>query len=100
MTYEARGSGCVLLVSDAAGAVCDPGSDGLVHAAGDVATLAGHMSLLHENRPLLEKLRAASLRGAPEITWRAAGTRLLEVYRHTMDEADRPTITEARGCPV
>jgi glycosyltransferase involved in cell wall biosynthesis len=96
VTYEARGSGCVLLVSDAAGAVCNSGEDGLVHAVGDVAALARHMSLLHENHPLMEKLRTASLRGAPEITWKAAGARLLEVYQRTIDEAGKPVFSEAQ----
>ena len=42
VTSEARGSGCVLLVSDAAGAICQHGVNALVHAAGDVETLSGH----------------------------------------------------------
>ena len=36
VTFEAQGSGCVLCVSDAAGADCRPGLDALVHPAGDV----------------------------------------------------------------
>jgi len=50
VTYEARGSGCVLLVSDAAGAVCKHMENALVHPAGDVAELAKHISMLHEDR--------------------------------------------------
>ena len=34
VTYDARGSGCVLLVSDAAGASCTHGENALVHSGG------------------------------------------------------------------
>jgi len=84
VTYEARGSGCVLLVSEAAGAPCRHMENGLVHAPGDVATLAEHITRLHEDRTLLARLRAASLNTANEITWMAAGRRLLDVYREVL----------------
>src|SRR6185312_14086012 len=61
VTSEARGSGCVLVVSDAAGAICRHMRDALVHRVGDVAVLAAHLTLLHDDRALLERLRAASL---------------------------------------
>lgn len=81
VTYDARGSGCVLLVSDASGAVCTHMHDALVHKAGDPTTLADHLTLLDRDRKLLERLRAASLATAPELTWRAAGARLYQAYR-------------------
>jgi glycosyltransferase involved in cell wall biosynthesis len=84
VTSEARGSGCVLLVSDAAGAVCRHMETGLIHHVGDVEALTQHITTLHEDRTLLERLRAASLRAAPEITWTAAGRILLNVYRETI----------------
>jgi glycosyltransferase involved in cell wall biosynthesis len=84
VTYEARGSGCVLLVSDAAGAVCTHMEDALVHPAADVPALTKHMSLLNEDRRLLAKLREASLSTRDEITWKAAGRRLVEVYAETV----------------
>jgi glycosyltransferase involved in cell wall biosynthesis len=84
VTAEARGSGCVLLVSDAAGAICKHLQDSLVHSVGDVATLSRHMTLLHEDRAFLEKLRTASLRSVGDITWTAAGVKLLDVYRHAI----------------
>jgi glycosyltransferase involved in cell wall biosynthesis len=84
VTSEARACGCVLLVSDAAGAHCVHMRSGLVHQARDVGTLAHHMTLLYEDRALLEKLRAASLEMIPEITWTAAGEQLLKVYRETL----------------
>lgn len=85
VTYEARASGCVLLVSEAAGAVCKSGENALVHKVGDVAALAQHISLLHDNAALLEKLRAASLQTVDQITWTAAGMRLLQVYRDVLN---------------
>jgi glycosyltransferase involved in cell wall biosynthesis len=86
VTAEARGSGCVLVVSDAAGANCEHMVNALVHCAGDLETLKQHLSLLHEDRSLLERLRAASLSSAHEITWTAAGVRLHEVYRKVIAE--------------
>jgi glycosyltransferase involved in cell wall biosynthesis len=81
VTSEARGSGCVLLVSEAAGAICRHLEDALVHRVGDVDTLAQHLTLVYEDRALLEKLRAASLSTVHEITWKAAGLKLLNAYR-------------------
>jgi glycosyltransferase involved in cell wall biosynthesis len=84
VTSDARASGCVLLVSEAAGASCQHMENALVHHVGDVETLTQHITMLDENRTLLERLRAASLAAAPEITWTAAGAKLLEVYRETI----------------
>jgi glycosyltransferase involved in cell wall biosynthesis len=84
VTSEARGSGCVLLVSDAAGATCNHMENALVHRAGDVAALAQHLTMLDQNRDFLERLRTASLSTIGEITWTAAGRRLLDVYRETI----------------
>jgi len=81
VTFEARGSGCVLLVSEATGAVCKNMENGLIHRVGDVTTLAYHMSLLNTDRFLLQRLRASSLSTAHELTWSAAGHKLLGVYR-------------------
>jgi len=80
VTLEARGSGCVLLVSEAAGAICKHMENALVHQVGDVAALSEHITLLHENRALLEKLRANSANTAATITWAAAGKKLFGVY--------------------
>jgi glycosyltransferase involved in cell wall biosynthesis len=83
-TAEARGSGCVLLVSEAAGAICQHGENALVHPVGDVETLSQHITSLHQDRTLLEKLRAASLNTVNEITWTSAGVKLLQAYRETL----------------
>jgi glycosyltransferase involved in cell wall biosynthesis len=84
VTSEARASGCVLVVSDAAGAICNHMENALVHRAGDVDQLTEHLTLLETNRDLLAKMREASLRTADEITWKAAGHRLLAAYQETI----------------
>jgi glycosyltransferase involved in cell wall biosynthesis len=85
VTSEARGSGCVLLVSDSAGAVCEHMENALIHKAGDIDTLAAHITMLYRDRHLLNRLRESSLRTASEITWTVAGKRLLQVYRDTIE---------------
>jgi glycosyltransferase involved in cell wall biosynthesis len=77
---EALASDCVLLVSDAATAVCRHDVNGLMHKAGDVETLTAHFTALHRDRELLVRLRAGSRATAPEFTWAKAGDRLREVY--------------------
>jgi D-inositol-3-phosphate glycosyltransferase len=81
VTSEARGCGCVLLVSDAAGAICKHLDNALVHHAGDVRALTEHLTMLYEDRPFLKKLRDASLATVQELTWSTAGARLANVYR-------------------
>jgi glycosyltransferase involved in cell wall biosynthesis len=80
VTSEARACGCVLAVSDASGAICTPGEDGLVHPAGDVRTLTEHLATLR-NPEALARLRAASLRTTASFSWTAAGRTLARVYR-------------------
>ena len=41
--------------------------------------------MLHEDRSLLNRLRAAGLRDATALTWTAAGKILLDVYRETIE---------------
>ena len=83
VTYEARACGCVLVVSDRAGAVCTDGVDGLVHTAGDLEALTGHLRALATDRERLERLRGASLAGAGDLTWTSAGRVLGEAYAAT-----------------
>jgi glycosyltransferase involved in cell wall biosynthesis len=78
---EGMGSGCVPLVSEVCTEICKHLETGLVHKVGDVDALTEHMNLLDQDRPLLERLRRACLRNAPQATWTAAGVRLLEAYR-------------------
>jgi glycosyltransferase involved in cell wall biosynthesis len=81
---EAMGSGCVPLASEACTEICSNMKTGLMHRVGDVEALTQHITMLHEDRALLERLRVASLKLAPEITWTAAGRILLQVYRETI----------------
>ena len=81
VTSEARGCGCVLLVSDAAGAICEHGKNALVHSVGDVQTLTQHLDLVTRDRRLLLKFSQASLETVDQITWAAAGRKLEQVYR-------------------
>jgi glycosyltransferase involved in cell wall biosynthesis len=83
---EALGSGCVPLVSDACTDVCRHMQNSLVHAAGDGSTLAGHITTLHEDRSLLQKLRVACVAERLQYTWTAAGEKLLSAYRIAIDD--------------
>ena len=78
---EAMASGCVPLVSDACTDLCRHMENSLVHHVGDVAALTQHITLLHEDRVLLARLRVAGWNLVPEITWDAAGVKLLHSYR-------------------
>jgi glycosyltransferase involved in cell wall biosynthesis len=91
---EAMGSGCIPLASDACTDVCRHMENGLVHRVGDVAALTEQITMLHEDRRVLENLRAASLRASQEITWTAAGARLLSVYREICGTHGARSITE------
>lgn len=81
---DAMGSGCVPLISEACTDICRHMDNGLVHRVGDVQTLARQITMLHEDRALLKRLREASLRDAPGFTWKAAGVKFLEAYRQAM----------------
>lgn len=81
---EAMGSGCVPLASEACTEICSHMKTGLMHRVGDVEALTQHMTMLHEDRDLLERLRSASLKVAPEVTWTSAGKILLQVYQETI----------------
>jgi glycosyltransferase involved in cell wall biosynthesis len=85
VTAEAIGSGCVPLVSEASSGICRHMENALVHRVGDVKALAEQITLLYNDRALLERLRTTGLRGVPEITWHAAGEKLLRVYRETIE---------------
>jgi len=90
---EAMASGCVPLVSDACTDLCRHRVNSLVHPVGDVEALAQHITMLHQDRALLEELRAASIRAVPEITWTAAGRKLLAAYKEII-AIGRPRVDE------
>lgn len=87
---EGMASGAVPMVSDACTDECVHGRNAFVHAVGDVAAIRDQFTALHEDRGLLERLRAAGLRDAPDLTWTAAGRRLVDVYAQVVaDHAER-----------
>ena len=78
---EAMGSGCVPLISDACTDICRHMENGLVHKVGDIKELTRQINMLDRDRPLLNKLRAGSLITRRDITWGAAGRKLLQAYK-------------------
>ena len=80
VTYEARACGCVLLVSEAAGAPSQHMRDALVHRPGDVDTLRDHIRLLAGEPETLRQLRLVSTSELPKLTWQHAGRRLSGIY--------------------
>jgi glycosyltransferase involved in cell wall biosynthesis len=87
VTYEAQACGCVAVISEATGARCRDGIDGLVHAPGDVATLTEHLRQLHQDPQLLDRLRTASLARTSDLTWGAAAEELVRIYAAQADSA-------------
>jgi glycosyltransferase involved in cell wall biosynthesis len=83
---EAMGSGCVPLASEACTEICQHMKTGLTHRVGDVEALAQHITMLHEDRQLLKRLRAGSIEAAKGVTWTAAGRVLLDAYRQTLED--------------
>jgi glycosyltransferase involved in cell wall biosynthesis len=81
---EAMGAGCALLVSDASSGICRNNENALIHTAGDVETLARHISLLNDDRDELARLRRGALATAPEVTWSKAGAVLVDAYRRAV----------------
>ena len=64
---EAMGSGCVPLASEACTEICSHMKTGLMHRVGDVEALTQHITMLHEDRALLERFRAAGLQNARSL---------------------------------
>ena len=96
---EAMGSGCVPLVSDACTEICVHLGNALVHHVGDVEVLTRHLTMLHQDRELLQRLRAGCLRAAPRHSWTAAGVKLLQVYRQAISEkAGDGALSELQLC--
>lgn len=96
VTYEARACGCVLLVSEAAGAVCRHGENALVHKVGDVAALTRHLDMLSSDRAVLKRLRTNSLSTIQEVFWSHAGQRLVDAYLTAVFDKNSPISTTLR----
>jgi glycosyltransferase involved in cell wall biosynthesis len=86
VAFEAMASGCALVVSDATGARCEHGREGLVHTARDVATLTEHLRTLDRDRELLERLRRNAVAARPRLTWDVAAGELEALYRGVLAE--------------
>jgi D-inositol-3-phosphate glycosyltransferase len=80
VVFEAAASGCVPLVSAAAGALGTSGTDYLEHPVGDRAALAAHLVRLAEDPVLLAQLSARSTARRHFLSWDRAGEVLLERY--------------------
>jgi glycosyltransferase involved in cell wall biosynthesis len=96
VTSEARSSGCVLLVSEASGAICKNGVDAFVHAVGDVRALKEHFDVLSGDRGLLFRMRETSLATRDGLSWNAAGVRLKEAYFEALARTRRTVTAEMR----
>jgi glycosyltransferase involved in cell wall biosynthesis len=90
VSYEAQVTGCVPLVSTAAGAVLEHDVHGLVHDVGDVDTLARQLHDLAANPERLARLRANAMAHAPALSWSAASERLVAAYRTAIERANGP----------
>jgi glycosyltransferase involved in cell wall biosynthesis len=89
VTYEAQGCGVVPLTSDASGAECIHQVTGLIHRAGDVDELAGHIRRVIEEPDTLEGLRDSILRRRDGLTWAAAAERLEQCYELACEACPR-----------
>jgi len=96
---EAMGSGCVPMASEACTEICENMKTGLMHKVGDVETLTQQITMLNDDRSLLEKLREGALNAAPNVTWTAAGRVLLDAYRETIQAFKDKKSSEMRQAP-
>jgi hypothetical protein len=62
----------------------------LVHPIGDVETLTRHLTVLYEDRVLLQKLRDTCIRERLKFTWAAAGRKLAEAYQAAVAKSGSP----------
>ncbi len=87
---EGMASGAVPMVSDACTDECVHDRNALVHAVGDVEAIRDQFTALDADPALLARLRAQGLADVPQLTWTAAGRRLVEVYERVVaDHAQR-----------
>ena len=89
VSYEAQASGCVPLVSDAAGAHLTSGVQGLVHSAGDVAVLTAQLNAVAASSDLLADMSRASIAHRSELGWSYAAEVLEGAYLAIIDRRQR-----------
>lgn len=80
VTLEAEASGCVPMISTAAGALGDDGVDFLAHPIGDRAALAAQLVRLAGDPEQLATLSARGTARREFLSWDRAGEVLLERY--------------------
>lgn len=90
VTYEARACGCVLLVSDTSGAMCEHMKNGLIHTPGDVKTLREQIDLLAFDSSSFTRLRNNSIAGISDLTWDKAVERLVSAYHECLNKDKNP----------
>lgn len=90
VTYEAQASGCALLASDAAGARFTHGTEGFLHRAGDVDTLAQQMRALVDEPALLLHMQHAAAVNAQQFTWERATENLVDAYKTALAARNAP----------
>lgn len=92
---DAIGSGCVPVVSEACSDACQHMHNALVHPIGDIQTLTQHISLLYQDRALLERLRETCIQERMNYTWAAAGQKLKNAYQCAIDNFARCGMSSA-----
>src|SRR5262249_43035807 len=97
VVFEAMASGAVPLVSDASGAPVEPGTDGLVHEAGDVPALAKDRAGRAADPAGLAAMRAAALARRDELSWSTAGIELRTAYELASGRGIRGQGARSRG---
>lgn len=88
VVVEGMASGCVPLASTACTEAA--GLSGYVHEVGDIRTLSEQITMLHEDRDLLQRRRENSIAAAKKYTWAAVGRELYEVYQRTAAKGPTP----------
>jgi glycosyltransferase involved in cell wall biosynthesis len=78
---EGMASGCVPLVSEVCTEMCSHMQNSLIHSIGEVDTLSRHLTLLHEDRALLQRLRDACIATRLQYTWTVATQKLVNAYQ-------------------
>lgn len=81
VTLEAQASGCVPLVSAAAGALGRAGTDHLEHSVGSRTELAAQLATLASDPDLLATMSAQGTSQREFLSWDRAGEALLACYR-------------------
>lgn len=80
VTYEARAAGCVVLASDATGAIGQEGEGILFHRPGDTQTLTRQLELLAGDGTQYCRIRASGLALLDMLSWETCGRTLHQVY--------------------